>query len=152
MCGCRIENDARAGAAKMIGVSLPARDSAYYRDIEKGLRDEALKHGYQLIVTFADRRNRIQQSEIDSFMSQHVDAIVVYPVDSAAIVSSMARANALRVPVFELRRVADGRLQGTMAIRFVSDYFDGKPLPRRGSVRLVDRGVPRPMISSGETR
>lgn len=140
---CRIENDERAGAAKTIGVTLPTRDSAFYHDLEVGLRSAADKHGYQLIFTWADRRVDAQESAIDSFMTQHVDAIIICPVDSQRIRPAIEKANALRVPVFTLDVTRNARTEGVQAIGFVSDYFDGKKLPphARTFVHLVD-GVP----------
>lgn len=144
---CRIENDERAGAAKTIGVTLPTRDSAFYRELETGLRAAADKHGYQLIFTWADRKLDAQESAIDSFMTQHVDAIIICPVDSERIRPAIEKANALRVPVFTLDMARNARSEGLQAIAIIADYFDGKKLPphARTPVHLVDAAPLRPV-------
>lgn len=141
---CHIENDERAGAAKMIGVTLPTRDTAFYRDLEEGLRSAADKHGYQLIISWADSKLGAQESAIDSFMTQHVDAIIICPVDPVRIRPAIQKANALRVPVFTLDMARNARNEGVQAISVVSDYFDGKKLPphARTPVHLVDAVPP----------
>jgi len=70
---------------KTIGVTLLTRQDEFYRRLEAGLRQAAAAHGYQLVVTSGDFDLAKQQSQIDNFLVQHVDSIVVCPVDAKGI-------------------------------------------------------------------
>ncbi|MGA7838839.1 MAG: substrate-binding domain-containing protein, partial [Ignavibacteriaceae bacterium] len=71
--------------AKVIGVSLLTRGHIFYRDLEDGLKAEADKDGYQLIITSADFDLNKQISQVEDFVARKVDAIVVCPVDSKGV-------------------------------------------------------------------
>ena len=79
--------------AKTIGVSIQNREAQFYQDMEVGMRAEAAKYGYTLIVVDASRDNAKQQSQVEDFISKSVDAIVLTPYDSQAIGSAIAEAN-----------------------------------------------------------
>src|SRR5437868_9324396 len=86
--------------SKTIGVTLLTREHEFYRQLEAGLREAANAKGYKLIVTSGDFDLAKQQSQIDNFLVQKVDAIVVCPVDSKGIAPAIEKANAAKVPVF----------------------------------------------------
>src|ERR1700712_4799402 len=77
---------AKGGAKqKTIGVTLLTQQDEFYRQLRDGLQKAADAKGYKLIVTSGDFDLAKQQSQIDNFIVQHVDAIVVCPVDSKGI-------------------------------------------------------------------
>jgi ribose transport system substrate-binding protein len=121
--GCRGAGRHAAGASgKTIGVSLLTREDEFYRQLEAGLRDAAQAHGYTLVLNSGDRDLAKQQSQIDDFIVQHVDAIVVCPVDSKGIGPAIQRANAARIPVFTADISADG---GQVVSHVASDNVAG---------------------------
>ena len=85
---------------KTIGVSLLTRGHIFYRDLEEGLKNEADKYGYNLIITSADWDLGKQISQVEDFISRRVDAIIISPVDSKGIGSGIAEANKAGIPVF----------------------------------------------------
>ena len=89
-----------ASAKKRIGVTLLTREHEFYRELEAGLREAAQKAGYELIVTSGDFDLAKQQSQIENFVVQRVDAIVVCPADSKGIGPAIDQANQAGVPVF----------------------------------------------------
>ncbi|MBV8066387.1 MAG: substrate-binding domain-containing protein, partial [Candidatus Eremiobacteraeota bacterium] len=102
---------AAAGSRKTIGVSIQNREAQFYQDMESGLRSEAAKYGYALIVVDASRDNAKQQSQVEDFISKRVDAIVLTPYDSQAIGSAIVEANNAGIPVLppiSRARVAKG--------------------------------------------
>jgi ribose transport system substrate-binding protein len=108
--------------AKRIGVTLLTKEQEFYRQLEGGLRSEATVKGYQLLVTSGDFDLARQQSEIDNFVVQRVDAIVVCPVDSKGIGPAIQRAEAAGIPVF----TADIRAYGVSVTAHVaSDNREG---------------------------
>ena len=64
------------------------------------MKSEAAKYGYTLMVVDASRDNSKQQSQVENFISQKVDAIVLTPYDSKAIGSAIVEANKANIPVF----------------------------------------------------
>ncbi len=107
---------------KTIGVTLLTRQDEFYRRLEAGLRQAAAAHGYQLVVTSGDFDLAKQQSQIDNFIVQHVDAIVVCPVDSKGIGPAIEKANHAGIPVFTADIAAQG---GQVVSHVASDNVAG---------------------------
>jgi ribose transport system substrate-binding protein len=152
-CGDHRDGSVRAAAApdsggsatggKRIGVTLLTKEQEFYRQLEGGLRREAAANGYQLLVTSGDFDLARQQAEIDNFIVQRVDAIVVCPVDSKGIGPAIERAKAAGIPVF----TADIRAYGVSVVAHVaSDNREGgreaaafmaQAIGQRGTVGII---------------
>ncbi len=78
--------------SKTIGVSIQDTEAQFYQQMQAGMQAEAKKFGYRLIVVDANRDNARQQSQVEDFISRHVDAILLTPFDSQAIGSAIAEA------------------------------------------------------------
>jgi ribose transport system substrate-binding protein len=111
-----------SAASKTIGVTLLTREDEFYRSLEDGLRKAADAHGYKVIITSGDRDLAKQQSQIDNFIVQHVDAIVVCPVDTKGIGPAIEKANAAKIPVFTADIAAGG---GQVVSHAASDNLAG---------------------------
>lgn len=85
---------------KSIGVSLLTMQHQFYQDLRAGLEAEAAKHNYKLLVTSAEFDSATQANQLDEFLVQKVDAIVVCPCDSKSVGASVVAANQANVPVF----------------------------------------------------
>ncbi|HEY4322178.1 MAG TPA: substrate-binding domain-containing protein [Gemmatimonadales bacterium] len=108
-----------------IGVTLLTQQDEFYRQLLDGLRKAADAKGYKLIVTSGDFDLAKQQSQIDNFIVQHVDAIVVCPVDTKGIGPAIEKANAAKIPVFTADISAEG---GTVVSHIASDNQAGGKL------------------------
>ncbi|HEY6325976.1 MAG TPA: substrate-binding domain-containing protein [Candidatus Cybelea sp.] len=115
---------ASAAGRKTIGVSIQNREAQFYQDMESGMRSEAAKYGYGLIVVDASRDNAKQQSQVEDFISKRVDAIVLTPYDSQAIGSAIAEANSAGIPVFTAD-IASTSGQGRVVAHIASDNVQG---------------------------
>ena len=139
-------SDAAGGATtKTVGVSLLTREHDFYRQLEAGLQDEAAKKGYKLIITTGDFDLAKQQSAIDNFLVQKVDAIIVCPTDTKGIAPAIEKANAANVPVFTADIGAEG---GKVVSHIASDNVAGgrlageyiaKVIGGKGNVGLVSQ-------------
>lgn len=109
-------------ATRTIGVTLLTRQDEFYRQLEDGLRRAAQEHGYKVIITSGDFDLAKQQSQIDNFLVQHVDAIVVCPVDTRGIGPEIVKANAAHIPVFTADIAAEG---GEVVSHVASDNVAG---------------------------
>lgn len=96
--GCGVEEPARE--KRVIGVSLLSLANPFFIEIAEGLRDEAAKHGYEVVVVSGDNDVARQNNQVHDFLVRRVDAIVLSPCDSKAIGESIRAANDAGVPVF----------------------------------------------------
>jgi ribose transport system substrate-binding protein len=86
------------------------------------LREAADKKGYQLTVTSGDFDLAKQQSQIENFVVQRVDAIIVCPADSKGIGPAIEHANQAGIPVFTADIAAQG---GQVVSHVASDNLSG---------------------------
>src|SRR5215211_5750905 len=126
--GC--QQAANNAGAKRIGVTLLTRDHEFYRQLEAGLKEAADKQGYQLIITSGDSDLAKQQSQIENFIVQRVDAIIVCPADSKGIGPAIQRANQAKIPVFtaDIAAQAEDMLQGTPGLKAIFGINDDSAL------------------------
>jgi len=142
------------GAAKVVGVSLRTRSHEFYKDLEAGLVQEAAKQNIRLVVQSAEADPAAQARQIEDFVTQKVDAIVVIPCDSDTVASNLRGAAAAKIPVF----TADISAKGADVVSHVaSDNYDGgrlagdamaKFLGGKGKVIVIDH----PGVSSVQDR
>src|ERR1044071_8595260 len=118
--GCQKGGGGAGG--KRIGGTLLTREHVFYKDLEAGLKEAADKQGYQLIVNSGDMDLAKQQSQIDNFIVQKVDAIVLCPADSKGIGPAIEAANRAGIPVFTADIAAQG---GQVVSHIASDNLAG---------------------------
>jgi ribose transport system substrate-binding protein len=145
-----------APAIKTIGVSIQNREAQFYQDMESGMRAQAAKYGYNLIVVDASRDNAKQQSQVEDFISKRVDAIVLTPYDSQAIGSAIVEANTARIPVFTADIASTSR-EGKVVAHIASDNVQGgfqagrlicRAVGKSGTVAIIDE----PEVTSVQDR
>jgi ribose transport system substrate-binding protein len=88
------------------------------------MRAEATAKGYKLVFVDANRDNAKQQSQVEDFISNKVDAIVLTPYDSTAIGSAIVEANNANIPVFTAD-IASTSSQGKVVAHIASDNVQG---------------------------
>jgi ribose transport system substrate-binding protein len=111
-------------SARVIGVTLLTNGHQFYRDLESGLRSEADKSKFDLIVLSAEFDAAKQDSQIRDFVAKKVDAIVVAPCNSQTVGASLSIANAAGIPVFTVD-IANASKQGSVVSHIGSDNIDG---------------------------
>ncbi len=129
---------------KRIGVSLLTREHVFYKDLEDALREAAKKHNFDLLITSADFDPNRQASQIEDFIVQKVDAIVVCPVNSASIGRAIEEANRAGIPVFTADIASQG---GEVVCHVASDNVAGgrlageylaKAIGYEGNIVIID--------------
>ncbi|HXW51403.1 MAG TPA: substrate-binding domain-containing protein [Candidatus Acidoferrales bacterium] len=143
-------------ASKTIGVSIQDLQAQFYVAMQKGMKSEATKYGYAIIFTDANRDQNKQTSQVEDFISRHVSAIVLAPVDSKAVGPAIAEANTANVPVFTadiastsnvgkvISHVASDNVQGG---KVAADLL-GAALGGQGTVAIIDQ----PEVTSVQDR
>lgn len=127
-------NAPNQAAKKLVGVTLLTREDDFYRELEAGLREAAEKNGFELIVQSGDKDLSKQQSQIDNFLVQRVDAIIVSPTDTRGIAPAIERANAANVPVFTADIAAGG---GVIVSHIASDNTAGGRLAAEYITKMI---------------
>lgn len=140
-CTPNAANDAKTGGAasdaaakKRIGVTLLTREDDFYRELEAGLREAAAKNNFELLIQSGDKDLSKQQSQIDTFLVQKVDAIIVCPTDTKGIAPAIERANQANVPVFTADIAAGG---GKIVSHVASDNTAGGRLAAEYIVKAI---------------
>ena len=113
-----------AAGKKKVGVTLLTMQHQFYQDLRAGLEEEAAKNGYELFVTTAEFDPARQANQIDEFITQKVDALVVSPCDSKTVGSSIEAANKAGIPVVTAD-IANQSPLGKVASHIASDNLQG---------------------------
>ena len=99
--------EAAAEEGLTIGVSLDALFLGRQAEME-GVRAAADELGVTLLESVADNDAQQQNAQIDSFITQGVDAILIVPVDNTAILTAIDAAEEAGIPVVTFDRKVDG--------------------------------------------
>lgn len=126
-----------SGPSKKIGVTLLTREHQFYKDLEAGLKDEASKRGYEVIIQSGDMDLAKQQAQIENFIVQKVAAIVVCPADTKGIAPAIEKANAANIPVFTADIAANG---GKVVSHIASDNLQGGAMAAKYIAGLLKDG------------
>ncbi len=142
LSGCALQT---GSGTKTIGVSLLTRGHVFYRDLEQALRDTAAKHNFRLVVDAGEWDLAKHQAQIENYVVQRVDAIIVCPSDSRGIGPAIEKANQAGIPVFTADIQALG---GKVVSHIASDNVAGgrlaaqyiaKALNAKGNVAIIDQ-------------
>jgi ribose transport system substrate-binding protein len=143
-----------SGKTKVIGASLLTQTHVFYQDLVSAMREEAEKQGFTLHVQYAEFDGGKQNDQIETFIMQGVDALVVAPNDSAGIAPVIADARSKGVPVFTVDIAARG---ADVVSHIASDNVKGgeiigeylaKLINGKGKVAIIDH----PAVASVQER
>lgn len=93
-----------------VGVSLLNNAHVFYNNIEAAMKAKADELGYQLIIQDAAGDGNKQLNQVQDFITQKVDAIVICPTNSAGSKSMVELAEAAGIPVFTMDVASDGEV------------------------------------------
>ena len=135
--GCQRGGGGAEGGGPRIGLSVSTLNNPFFVTLRNGAQDAAEKEGAELVVADAQNDAATQQDDVQNFVTQQMDAILVNPVDSASIVPAVQAANQANIPVIALDRGASG---GEIATLIASDNVEGGRLAGKELIRLVGSG------------
>jgi inositol transport system substrate-binding protein len=101
-CAATGSGEAEGGAVK-IGATFPVLD-AFLQKVADGMQAEADAQGAELTIVAADNKVDTQLSQVENFISQGVDAILVVAVDTSAAGPMTDAAKAAGVPIVYVNR------------------------------------------------
>jgi inositol transport system substrate-binding protein len=135
-----------AAASYRIGVSIARVDDNFMTYVRSGLADAAKQQ--QVQVQFEDAQGDVvrQLSQVENFLAQKVDAVIVLPVDTAAATNITRAAVAAKIPLVYVNRrpdqpelpkgvvavASDDIEAGQLQMRFLAEKMGGK-----GNVAII---------------
>lgn len=108
--------------AATIGLAISTLQNPFFVTLRDGAQEAADAAGAELVVADAQDDAQTQASDMEDFITRGVDVIIVNPVDSAAVVSSVEAANDANIPVITVDRASEG---GEIAAHIASDNVQG---------------------------
>jgi ribose transport system substrate-binding protein len=115
-------------------VSLLTQTHAFFKELEDTLRAEAAARNMDLIVVACEMDPARQAAQIEDFVTQQVDAILLAPCDSNAVVPYLQTAEQAGIPVFTADIAANG---GRVVSHVASDNIEGGRLAARTLAELI---------------
>lgn len=118
----------------VVGVTLLTKSHPFYQELEAAMRETAKKHNITLNIQSAQQDMSEQQAQIENFITERVDAMVVCPVDSDTVAGAIKRANQAKIPVFTADIAANG---GDVVCHIASDNVKGGELAGEYMAKLL---------------
>ncbi|MGG7463056.1 MULTISPECIES: substrate-binding domain-containing protein [unclassified Plantibacter] len=137
--GNSAEDNAKAGDTITIGFSGPAADHGWLGAINTAALAEAKKYSdVNLVVAEGTNDANLQISQVETFINDKVDAIVLLPTDGAALTDVAIKAMQAGIPVINVDRefsstfaarttiLGDNYGMGVSAGTYICEQLDGK--------------------------
>lgn len=91
-----------------LGISISTTNNPYFVAMKEGIDKYAKDKSVKVKVADAQDDAARQADDVQNFVSQNVDAILINPVDSDAIVPAIKAANSADIPVILIDRGSNG--------------------------------------------
>jgi inositol transport system substrate-binding protein len=105
--GSAAASSAPAAKTLKIGVTFPILDQ-FLQKVADGISAEAKAKGVEVTIVAADEKTDVQLGQVENFVSQKVDGIIVIPVDTDAAGPMTEKAQGAGIPlVYVNRRPSD---------------------------------------------
>lgn len=109
------------GLGKVVGLAMPTQHSERWISDCANLKEELEALGYIVKDQFAEDNIDLQISQIESFIDQNVDCLVIASIDSSALTGVEAKAKEAGIPIIAYDRL----LMDTDAVSYYAT-FDNK--------------------------
>jgi len=133
---CAISVPALAAAPEKItiGVSLLTREHVFYNLVEEAMQAKADELGVKLIVMDGQQDSSLQYSQIQDFVTQEVDGIILAAASTAGSKGAIEIAQKKGIPVVTLGTRTDGEPSS----HFQTDDWAGGELAGKYAVKALD--------------
>ncbi|WP_122580231.1 sugar ABC transporter substrate-binding protein [Pseudomonas viridiflava] len=120
-----------AAASYRIGVNIARVDDNFMTYVRNGLDDAATQENVQ--IQFEDAQGDVvrQLNQVQGFLNQKVDAVIVLPVDTSATASMTRAAVAAKIPLVYVNRHPDERKLPTGVVTVASNDIEAGQLQMR---------------------
>jgi len=111
-----------ASAAQTLGLVVSTLNNPFFVTLKEGAEQKAQELGVDLVVYDAQDDSAKMTSAMEDLIQKKVDAILVNPTDADAVVPSILKTNAAKIPVFTIDR---GATSGEVVCHIASDNVAG---------------------------
>ncbi len=124
VAGCGSDSKKDGGDQKQgtIGFSVSTQNNPFFVSLKKGVEEQAKTMGLKVKIVDAQNDPAKQANDISDLLESGVTVLIVNPVDSAAISTSVEAANNKKIPVITVDRSAD---KGSVVSHIASDNVKG---------------------------
>lgn len=99
LAGCSGQHPASSEKKPVIGVSLLNLSNEFIVSLDKSMKEKASQLGVELIVNDAQRSAETQVRQVESFLAQKVDAVILNPCEVEASSPAVEKALAAGIPI-----------------------------------------------------
>ncbi|MEQ9763112.1 substrate-binding domain-containing protein [Streptococcus jiangjianxini] len=121
-----------------LGVSISTTNNPYFVAMKEGIDKYAKDKSVKVKVADAQDDAARQADDVQNFVSQNVDAILINPVDSDAIVPAIKAANSANIPVILLDRGSNG---GDVLTTVASDNVEAGKMAADYIIKELGKGA-----------
>jgi len=130
-------------SAFTLGLVLGNMDNPYFVQMAEAAKEQAKLLGIELIITNANYDNATQLAQVENLIQRKVDAIVINPTDSKALIPAAEAAYKAGIPFVCIDRTVDSDLismdiesDNVMAGRLAAQYL-AKRLNGKGKIAII---------------
>lgn len=137
-----------------VAASILTRKHPFYKDLEAALKETAAKYNVSLDVQSSEFQPQKQRDQVQNFVVEEYNAIIVCPADSDSVGGAVRLANEAHIPVFTadiaansgdvVCHIASDNVQGgRLAGEYLADLLGGQ-----GDIIIIDH----PTVTSVQDR
>jgi ribose transport system substrate-binding protein len=108
-----------------VGVTLLTEEHPFYRELKAAFIERCKARNLKPLIQSCNMDLSTQTAQVENFITQKVDAMVVCPAQSAGIAGAVRKANDAKIPVFTADIAAQG---GKIVSHIASDNIAGGKL------------------------
>ena len=136
--GCNSSKNSEQGEAKkiVIGATMLSMQSEYIVNLSDEMQKKAEEMGVELILVDAERSALKQIEQVESFIAQKVDVIILNPCEVEASSPAVAKALAAKIPIINVNSAtstaptafvgSNDTEAGRMAMKLIAEKLGGK--------------------------
>jgi inositol transport system substrate-binding protein len=135
-CG-KGDNSQKTDTKKLvIGASMLGMQSEYIVNLSDAMQQKAQEMGAELIIVDAEKSALKQTEQVESFIAQNVDVIILNPCEVEASSPAVAKALAANIPIVNVNSEtttqptafvgSNDTESGKIALRFIAEKLGGK--------------------------
>lgn len=122
VAGCGKSADSGDQKSSTIGFSVSTQNNPFFVSLKNGIEEQAKALGLKVKIVDAQNDPAKQANDISDLLESGVSVLIINPVDSAAISTSVEMANGKNIPVITVDRSAD---KGKVVAHIASDNVKG---------------------------
>ena len=108
----------QVGAGKTVGIAMPTQSSERWINDGANMKKELEALGYEVQLQYAEDDPQTQVSQIENFVGQQLDCIVIAAIDSGTLTGVEAQAKAAGIPIIAYDRL----LMDTDAVSYYASF------------------------------